>query len=212
MQQKTKTLPIILIILLIVVLCCIVLGVHCSSACEWLKDQVTSEGTVYTDITEAPQQGPSPEAIITEPVPSEAIETLDTLDQTIVPINDPVELAERLGGKQDVPNTLIDPDAPYAVGAQKTFWVSNVDTNENFQIDAVLQYVGDNSYFWIEEGIEYDPSDLETLADTFDQEIVPIDRNFSAANGTRVWMVTPHLCPLCHQFGRFTGWIFLFSR
>jgi hypothetical protein len=144
---------------------------------EWLKDQFTNEGTVYTDITEAPPE-PSPEAIIREPVPAEAIETLDTLDQTVVPINDPVELAERLGGKQDVPDTLIDPDAPYAVGAQKTFWVSNVDTNENFQIDAVLQYVGENSYFWIEEGVEYDPNDLETLADTFDQEIVPIDREF----------------------------------
>ena len=177
MQQKSKTLPIILIILLIVVLCCIVVGVALLIGGKWLKDQFISEGTVYTDITEV-AQGPTPETIINESVPSEAIETLDTLDQTVVPINDPVELAERLGGKQDVPDTLIDPDAPYAVGAQKTFWVSNVDTNENFQIDAVLQYVGENSYFWIEEGVEYDPSDLETLADTFDQEIVPIDREF----------------------------------
>ena len=177
MQQKSKTLPIILIILLIVVLCCIVIGVALLIGGEWLKDQFVSKGTVYTDMTEVPQ-GPTPETIINEPVPSEAIETLDTLDQTVVPINDPVELAERLGGKQDVPDTLIDPDAPYDVGAQKTFWVSNVDTNENFQIDAVLQYVGDNSYFWIEEGVEYDPSDLVTLADTFDQEIVPIDREF----------------------------------
>jgi hypothetical protein len=120
----------------------------------------------------------TPESTSNEPVPAEAIETLDTLDQTTVPINDPVDLAARLGGMQDVPETLIDPDAPYAVGARKAFWVSNVDTNENFQIEAVLRYVGDNSYFWIEDGVEYEPSDLTSLAITFDQKIVPTNREF----------------------------------
>ena len=143
---------------------------------RWLIEKINSD-TLPTVTFETTQEV-TPEATTSEPVPSAAIETLDTLDQTTVPINDPVELAERLGGKKDVPNTLIDPDAPYSVGARKTFWVGNTDTNENFQISAVLQYVGENTYFWIQDGIEYDPSDLQTLGDIFDQQIVPTDREF----------------------------------
>ena len=176
MDQKSKTLPIILIILLVVVFCCIVIAVSALIGGRWLIEKINSD-TLPTVTFETTQEV-TPEATTSEPVPSAAIETLDTLDQTTVPINDPVELAERLGGKKDVPNTLIDPDAPYSVGARKTFWVGNTDTNENFQISAVLQYVGENTYFWIQDGIEYDPSDLETLGDIFDQQIVPTDREF----------------------------------
>ncbi len=56
--------------------------------------------------------------------------TLDTLNESIVPINDPIDLASRLGGKPDVPAQLIDPNAPYELGAKKEFWVTNTDTNE----------------------------------------------------------------------------------
>ena len=158
------------------VFCCIVIAVSALIGGRWLIEKINSD-TLPTVTFETTQEV-TPEATTSEPVPSAAIETLDTLDQTTVPINDPVELAERLGGKKDVPNTLIDPDAPYSVGARKTFWVGNTDTNENFQISAVLQYVGENTYFWIQDGIEYDPSDLQTLGDIFDQQIVPTDREF----------------------------------
>lgn len=179
MDKKSKALPIILIILLVVVFCCIVVAVGALIGGRWLINKIDDlNNTPYTSITTEATQEVTPESTTIEPVPGEAIETLDTLDQTVVPINDPVELAERLGGKLDVPDTLIDSDAPYSVGARKTFWVGNVDTNENFQITAVLQYVGENTYFWIQEGIEYDPGDLATLGDIFDQQIVPIDREF----------------------------------
>ncbi len=115
---------------------------------------------------------------MTEPAANTATGTLLTLEDTIVPVNDPVDLADRLGGLSNVPSTLIDPDAPYSVGAVKDFWVSNVDTNENFRITAVLRYVGENTYFWIQESVNYDPDDLEALGDTFDQDIVPTNREF----------------------------------
>lgn len=180
MDKKSKTLPIVLIVLLIIAFCCIVVSVALLAGgtwvTRWLRENNTISVTIPTLAVTTPEA--TPETTSSEPVPAEAIETLDTLDQTTVPINDPVELAARLGGMQDVPETLIDPDAPYAVGARKTFWVSNVDTNANFQIEAVLQYVGENSYFWIEDGVEYEPSDLTTLAITFDQKIVPTNREF----------------------------------
>ena len=177
MEQKSKTLPIVLIVLLVVVLCCVVVSVVLLAGGTWLTKQIRENATTSPTVEISTPEA-TPEETSNNPAPGDAYETLATLEGTIVPINDPVELAERLGGKQDVPETLIDPDAPYAVGARKTFWVSNVDTNRNFQIEAVLQYVGENSYFWVEDGVEYDPGDLETLGDTFDQQIVPVDREF----------------------------------
>ena len=107
-----------------------------------------------------------------------AEETFNTLAEEIVPINDPIDLGERLGGKKDIPVIVPDPNAPYALGAVKDFWVTNVDSNENFKITATLRYLGDNLYIWIQNGVEYDEGDLKELGDTFDKEIYPIDREF----------------------------------
>ena len=109
---------------------------------------------------------------------STALENLNSLLAEVVPVNDPVDLAERLGGKVDVPSTLPDLNAPYEVGDRKLFWVTNTDTNENFQVEAVLRFLGDNIYFWIEDGVDYRESDLTRLAETFDQEIIPTNREF----------------------------------
>ena len=107
-----------------------------------------------------------------------AHESLQALLQEVVPINDPIDLAERLGGKSNIPNTLPDPNQPYKVGDSKVFWVSNTNTNENFQVRAVLRYLGDHLYFWIEDGVTYDTKDLNKLASTFDKEIYPITQEF----------------------------------
>ena len=180
-MHKKSTLWIILTILLLVALCCLGIclvlfasGTILATSLDKLNDDpITID--IY-DETVVPE--PTPSVIETEPPTDTTTETLLTLEDTIVPVNDPVDLADRLGGLSNVPSTLIDPDAPYDVGAVKDFWVSNVDTNENFKITAVLRYVGDNTYFWIQEGVDYDPDDLKDLGDTFDQDIVPTNREF----------------------------------
>jgi hypothetical protein len=67
---------------------------------------------------------------------------------------------------------------PYQIGDKKTFWVSNTDTTGNFQVNAVLRYIGDHVYFWTEDGVQYRNSDLQDLAKTFDQEIYPTNQEF----------------------------------
>ena len=105
-------------------------------------------------------------------------ETLLVLENTIAPENDPVELAERLKGIENIPDTVPAPLEPYQVGDQRSFWVTDNDTDESSQHEAVLRYVGDIVYFWVEDGVEYDQGDLDRLAKTFEDEIVPTDRNF----------------------------------
>ncbi len=180
-MHNKAAVPIILTILLLVALCClgVCLVLFASGTILATSLNIFNDGTITVEVpAETVAAEPTPSVIMTEPAANTATGTLLTLEDTIVPVNDPVDLADRLGGLSNVPSTLIDPDAPYSVGAVKDFWVSNVDTNENFRITAVLRYVGENTYFWIQESVNYDPDDLEALGDTFDQDIVPTNREF----------------------------------
>lgn len=105
-------------------------------------------------------------------------DTLRTLEDTVIPINDLLDIAARLEGKTNIEPTLPPPSEPLEVGETTKFWVSNTDTDENFQIDATLHYITDNAYFWIEDGISFNENDLRILADTFENEIVPTNRAF----------------------------------
>jgi len=175
-----KTLKVLLIVLTlcVVVACGLTLAglVHLGNLLETHPEVFSDTPTLSTWQTDTPTTLP------TQTLEPEEIDNiranLEALLTEVVPINDPIDLAERLGGKENVPSTLPDPEAPYQVGAEKTFWVTNTDNNENFQVQATLHYLGDNIYFWIENGVRYQEPDLRQLADAFDQEIVPTNREF----------------------------------
>jgi len=192
MQSKAPAAGIFITVIILVLICliclCLVLitgGVALLNN-FYKNDTNTDSISAWTyDPTATPPSMPTPvptrtpNANITTPITlNGASESLETLLSEVVPINDPIDLAERLGGKPDVPSTLPDQNAPYQVGDRKQFWISNTDNNQNFQVTAVLRYLGEHVYFWIEEGITYDNSDLNKLASTFDEEIVPTNRTF----------------------------------
>ena len=103
-------------------------------------------------------------------------ETLDTLNNTLVPENDPYELACRLEGICDVPRTV--PAKTYKLGDKENFWITNSDTVEHHEITATLLYITPHSYFWAEEGTPVNEGDIKRLMDTFENEIYPTDREF----------------------------------
>ncbi len=49
-----------------------------------------------------------------------AQETWQTLSGIIIPEADSIDLAQRLAGKQNVPEVFIDTNAPYSLGAKKS--------------------------------------------------------------------------------------------
>lgn len=110
------------------------------------------------------------------PVDAISVETLETLNQTLVPENDPYELACRLKGICDVPRTV--PAKSYKVGDTEQFWVSNNDTAQHRLITARLVYITPHSYFWAEEGARYRESDVKRLMDTFENRMYPTNREF----------------------------------
>ena len=119
-------------------------------------------------------------------------ETLAVLKNTNVPENDPYEIACRLQGKCNLPKTL--PASPeYKVGDTKKFWVTNVNTNKNFEIDTTLRYVTPHTYFWAENSLDVNMDDLKQLMDTFEEKIYPTDREFFGSEWTPGVDGDPHI-------------------
>ena len=119
--------------------------------------------------------------------------TLETLQKTFVPANDLRDLAQRLENKGNIPLTLMPPTGNLSIGTQKEFWVTNVDTNQNFMITARLQYLTEHTYFWIQDGLSYDEGDLQNLAEAFESKIYPTDREFFGSEWTPGIDGDPHL-------------------
>ena len=122
-----------------------------------------------------------------------------TLAEVEVPIADPISLAERLLGVKDVPLVLDDQAAPVPLGTQQTFWATNVDTNENFQVKARLFYATDHVYFWVENGVDVDRSNVESFVDQFETKTYPTDRDFFGSEWTPGVDGDPHLYILYAQ-------------
>lgn len=180
-MNSNKTGPILIGTIAVMILCLLVLCCLVTASVVYFgmtrAEELTNDPPVFFEPTPIVTLDPNQSDLEPETIKKTQL-TLGTLDQTVVPNNDPIDLAGRLGGKPGVPSQLIDPNAPYELGAKKEFWVTNTDTNENFKVNMTLQFVGDNLYFWIQDGVKYKDSDLQKLATTFDQEIVPTNREF----------------------------------
>ena len=150
---------------------------------SWLTFQ---EARVETPIEISPSPSKSPS---TTPVQETRIPLDDSnldyayqmkvlLSNTTVPENDPISLAERFHGYTDIPRVLAESAEPIDLGTVQSFWVSNLDDNVNFKIQAELAYAAEHVYFWVEEGIEYEEEDLEELVEFFDTKAYPTNRDF----------------------------------
>jgi immune inhibitor A len=118
--------------------------------------------------------------------------TLNILENTFIPINDPIELAHHLLGLNDLSPTEAPPKFFYTVGDQQSFWVGNGD-QDNFRVNATLGYVTEHAYFWIETGVRYNERDLRALADAFENQIYPTDRSFFGSEWTPGVDGDPHI-------------------
>jgi len=118
--------------------------------------------------------------------------TLQTLENTFIPTNNPLELAHRLLGLENSVPAITSPGTYYPVGARKSFWVGT-DNETNVQIHATLQYVTPHAYFWIEDGIRYQDRHLRALANAFEDQIYPTDRAFFGSEWTPGIDGDPHI-------------------
>ncbi|MDX9992444.1 MAG: immune inhibitor A [Anaerolineales bacterium] len=180
MQKKSfwaSPVTIILLVLFILCCCCLVLSLGgLFGLYAFGKDVNINQSLPYEPGFSFDTSTPTPVALDRTPIEDVPLDTFNILQNTIVPINDPRELAERLAGVANIPET--SPSGPFTVGDSDEFWVTNVDSNENFQIKATLRYVTPSTYFWIEDGVRYNERELRDLAEAFDQKIYPTNREF----------------------------------
>lgn len=112
------------------------------------------------------------------PVESIPTDTLEILQNTIVPINDARLLACRLRDLCDVPEVVATTAVTRVVGDKDSFWVSNQDTIENVEVQATLRYVTAHAYFWVQDGVDIDEDEMKDLMETFENEMYPTNREF----------------------------------
>jgi hypothetical protein len=112
------------------------------------------------------------------PIPDAAVESEKTLMKAEVPIADPISLAERFRGVENIPEVVATSAAPVDLGTVESFWASDPETQSNFQVQAKLVYATAHAYFWVEQGVNYNQSDVKKLMDTFENKIYPTDREF----------------------------------
>lgn len=127
-----------------------------------------------------------------EPLNADSM-TLSLLENEVVPINDPIELAIRLGKVDSVPRKKPVDTINRSQGDKETFWVTNVDTSEHFQVETTLAAVTDHAYYWVEDGVDYSQKNLRELADTFEREIYPTNHAFFGTEWNPGVDEDPHL-------------------
>lgn len=191
----------ILVILVLVILCCFVslCFISVGGLAIWAAEESNNEFTPLVpslDLYQDPEViiGVTPMVeVVRDPVESGEYETLETLQDEIVPINDPRNLAERLEGKQNIPEIYSDVPQVFEIGDLNEFWVSNTDTNESFTVNTTLAYKTDHVYFWVEDGVRYNSKALNKLVDTFEENIYPTNREFFGSEWTPGIDSDPHL-------------------
>jgi hypothetical protein len=151
-------------------------------------------GLISPTYTPGPSPTPSPVPTF-PPVTGTAAETVQLLDETVIPVRDLHELAIRLRGlPSSTPNTTNPGGSPdYAIGTSRVFHASNVDTDESFDVTAVLEYKTEHLYMWIEEGARFDRDDLVAAAELFERHTYPTNRAFFSSEWSPGVDNDPHL-------------------
>lgn len=191
---QTSSTPKIIAAIVAILVCCSCIAIAAAGALIFRASRninVPFELTPFLPPAEN-TVAPAPTAQIERPpVDDISRETIETLNQTQVPENDPYELACRLQAVCDVSETV--QAKSYNVGDTETFWISNSDTAEHSQIQATLRYITPHSYFWVEEGTSVNEGDMKRLMDTFEEKIYPTDREFFGSEANPGVDGDPHI-------------------
>ncbi len=141
---------------------------------------------------------PTPEVtpvLTREPVGDVGAETEALLENTVVPVRDLHDLAIRLLSLPPDSSRTVNPDGSpdYAVGTRRVFRASNVDTDEQFDVYAILEYRTEHVYMWVEEGVRFDRDDLGAAAELFEKSTYSTNRSFFGSEWSPGVDNDPHL-------------------
>src|SRR5450759_1437998 len=191
-MKKSSVTALIIAGIVLVLCCCLVivavLGFYGFYQVRKVLPTIAAYTTIIpSDIT------PTPFELTRQPVDDGNSSTQRLLEQTILPDRNLDLLACSLKDICNVPPTEPPPPSPLVKGAQTQLWVLNTDTNANSKITVTLQYLTPHAYFWVENGVDFNPSDAKNLIDTFENKIYPTDREFFGSEWTPGVDDDPHI-------------------
>jgi hypothetical protein len=180
-EKKSNTIAIVIgILVMLCCICIILIGLGSFAFYQFAQTLPTTGDPFMTGEPFLPSDDlstPTSGLILRRPpVDSISRDTLNILQSSVVPENDPYQLACELSNICDVSKTV--EGKSYKIGDKENFWISNSDTAEHSQISATLKYETPHSYFWVEEGTSVNEKDMKALMDTFEEKIYPTDREF----------------------------------
>ena len=183
LRMKKDSIPVLVIVIfLALILCgCSLISGFGLYFLYMIGKNVDSFATSFPFVTATPEAPIVVNRPLAQIIPAD---TITILENTIVPENNLPDLACRLSGKCNLPLTLDPPAIPPQIGGKQTFWVTNVDTHENFQVTASLRYISTHVYFWVQDDVDYRLKKLKSLAEAFENQIYPTDRAFFGSEWT----------------------------
>jgi immune inhibitor A len=191
----TQSVVAVIVIIALLACCCVLVTVGVGAWAAYRVTQATELAPLLTEVFATQTPTPKPDIVLT-PLPSPlpgAGDTLETLNAAVIPPSDLREIAIRIKGIPDIPETVSDTPANHDLGETLTFNVTNTDTNENFNIKATLIYKSENVYFFSEEGIEANKGQVQELVDNFQNKTYSTDREFFGSEWTPGVDGDPHL-------------------
>ncbi|MBA3534854.1 MAG: immune inhibitor A [Ardenticatenales bacterium] len=128
--------------------------------------------------TAEPQSTPTPSGVATTaPDGVAASSTLAEVEAALIPPRDLFEIAMRFGRiPADTPRVVSEVDPGYTLGDDLTFFVSDVDSGEYFEVEATLRAQTAHASWWVESGAEVDQADLDASARVFEERSYPTNR------------------------------------
>lgn len=109
---------------------------------------------------------------------------LTILENTNIPINDEYDAAAKYRQISIDRNAAAHERVDYVTGDMREFFVLDVDTNVYETVSASLAYVTPHLYFWIQQDVEYELSEVAELCETFENEIYPLNREYFGSEKT----------------------------
>jgi hypothetical protein len=150
------------------------------------RPALISLGPMLTEVLASPTPSPVP-VIVQTPIPTPppgSEDTLVTLESADVRPRNLRELAGRLKGIRDIPETVSAAPANHAAGDELEFNVLNSETNASFKVTATLVYATANVYFFAENGVRVDTEAVKRLVDDFQNKTYPTNREFFGSEWT----------------------------
>ena len=135
---------------------------------------------VALGVSPTPGDPPASAPLPGTPLPSVSETTADALLHAQIPERDLYQVVPRLRKDLALLTPVPTPAAhTHQVGDTDTFYVlEDASTGKYRSVSAALQAITPHSYFWVEDGMNFDQAAVQAAADFFEQHVYPTDHKY----------------------------------